>query len=142
VDYANPLVFKKAPVEPEPEQEVKLVAQAKGFSPQEHSVFLRELTNRTEFVINAGSVFRGHVVDETGEPITNAVVRTDWDFEHQIPTRFEWTAKTDSSGAFEWDSAPQEPLCFWFEADGHQIVRGQLLAADGSDHVIVLKRTH
>jgi hypothetical protein len=44
-----------------------------------------------------------------------------------------------ADGRFEWDSAPVQETCFWFEADGYQAIRGLSLVADGSDHKIELK---
>jgi hypothetical protein len=59
--------------------------------------------------------------------------------QNQIGKRFEWTAQTDVNGRFEWDSAPAQQLCYWFEAAGYEVIRGLSLPADGSDHEIVLK---
>src|SRR5579862_3522873 len=49
-----------------------------------------------------------------------------------------WLARTDSQGRFEWDSAPGEPLLYWFEAEGFDWSRGLLLKADGIEHEIRL----
>jgi hypothetical protein len=78
------------------------------------------------------------VVDESGNPIPNAVIRTDWDFKNQIPTRYDWNTRTDGDGRFEWDSAPAEEICYWFQAAGYNVVRGMPFLADGSYHTITL----
>jgi RNA polymerase sigma factor (sigma-70 family) len=119
---------------------VKLAVQAEGFAPQSTTVTLSSTTNVINFTLAKGNIFRGRVVDETGGPIPNAVVRTDYDFKNQIVTQFNWTTHTDGNGWFEWNSAPAEESCYWFEADGYTVIRGMPLLADGSDHEITLKR--
>lgn len=120
-----------------PEQKVDLVIQAKGMAPQQQTIPLLERTNYANFVLAKGTIFRGRIVDDFGHPITNAVVRTDWC--DQLPTRFEWLTHTDTDGRFEWDSAPAEAICFWFEADGFEVIRGVSILPDGTDHEIKLK---
>jgi len=119
---------------------VNLSVQADGLSSQSSIVDLTALTNVANFTLSSGNVFRGRVVDEAGNPISNAVVQTDYDFNNQVEKRFDWTSHADANGRFEWDSAPAENVCYWFEADGYKVIRGQPLAADGSDHVITLKK--
>lgn len=119
--------------------QVELAVQAEGFAPQTNTVALSAGTNSADFVLAAGNIFRGQVVDEAGNPISSAVVQTDYDFDHQIDKSFDWTARTDANGWFQWDSAPAQEICYWFEADGYEPVRGLALAADGSEHRIVLK---
>jgi RNA polymerase sigma factor (sigma-70 family) len=119
-----------------------LAVQAEGFAPQTNTVALSAVTNAADFTLAPGSIFRGRVVDEAGNPISNAVVQTDYDFDHQIDKSFDWTARTDASGWFQWNSAPAQEICYWFEADGYEPVRGLKLAADGSEHRIVLKSSN
>ena len=119
---------------------VELAVQAEGFAPQTAIVDLLDATNVANLTLSPGNIFRGRVVDEAGNPIPYAVIRTDWDFKNQIETRFNWTTHADGNGRFEWDSAPAEEICYWFEADGYNVIRGMPLPADGSDHEITLKR--
>lgn len=123
-----------------PQPEATIVVQANGFAPQTRTLSLVGTTNVANFKLSPGNIFRGQVVDEAGNPIPHAVVRTDWDFKNQIPTHYDWTSRTDKDGRFEWDSAPTEEICYWFEADGYAPIRGMPLPADGSDHIITLKR--
>jgi len=116
---------------------VALAIQAKGYSPQTNTVELSNASIIANFKLSSGNIFRGRVVDETGRPISNAVAQTDWD--SQGIRAFEWETRTDASGRFEWDSAPQQPVLFWFEADGYQWQRDVSLQADGSDHEITLQ---
>jgi hypothetical protein len=124
----------------EPELESSLAVQAQGMSPQFQKVRLRERTNTVNFVLAPGNIFRGRVVDETGNPISGAVVKVDSCFNEYVPNRFEWLTYTDSEGRFEWNSAPAEETCFWFEADGYEVIRGRPMVADGTGHEIKLTR--
>jgi RNA polymerase sigma factor (sigma-70 family) len=116
-----------------------LAVQAKGFAAQAIKVDLLGETNVANFTLSQGNIFRGLVVDEAGTPIANAVVQTDFNFEGQIRQQFEWKAHTDPNGRFEWDSAPAQEVCYWFEANGYEVIRGMPLLADGSNHQITLK---
>lgn len=117
---------------------VELVVQAGGFAPMARIVELLEPTNVINFALTNGNVFRGRVLDEAGNPIANAAVRTDVD--DQGLRKYVWQTRTDADGRFEWDSAPAEPVLFWFEADGYKWLRDVLLTADGSEHSITLAR--
>lgn len=117
----------------------ELAVQAEGFAAQTRTVELAERTNIANFALSPGNIFRGRVVDETGNPIPNAIIQTDYDFKNQIGKQFAWMTYTDGNGRFEWDSAPTGEVCYWFEADGYQWIRGLPLAADGSEHEITLK---
>ncbi|MDB6111556.1 MAG: hypothetical protein JWR69_3306, partial [Pedosphaera sp.] len=119
---------------------VDLAVQAEGFAPQASTLDLADPTNVANFILLSGNIFRGRVVDEAGDPVPNAVARTDWDFKNQLERRFDWTSHTDGNGQFEWASAPAGEICYWFEADGYSAIRCERLAADGSDHEITLKR--
>ena len=116
---------------------VELAVQAEGFAPQARAIELSNSTNIANFTLSSGKIFRGRVMDEVGNPISNAVVQTDWN--NQGLRAFEWQTRTDADGRFQWDSAPEGPVLFWFEADGYQVQRDVSLAADGSDHEITLR---
>ena len=114
-----------------------LAVQCEGFAPQTRTVLLSNATDVANFTLAPANTFRGRVVDEVGNPIPQAVVQTDWN--DQGLRAFEWQTRTDSEGRFEWDSAPKEPILYWFEAGGYQWRRDVLLKADGSEHEIILK---
>jgi RNA polymerase sigma factor (sigma-70 family) len=117
---------------------LELAVQANGFAPQTNTIKLDDETNLADCTLSPGKLFRGRVMDEAGNPISNAIAQTDWD--DQGLRTFDWTTRTDSTGHFEWDSAPEGPVLFWFEAEGYQVQRDVSLQADGSDHEITLKR--
>ena len=124
--------------ETQPVAQVELSVQAKGFAAQTAKVDLLSATNVADVTMPPANIFHGHVMDEAGNPIPDAVVRTDFDFKNQQEKRFEWTGHTDATGWFEWDSAPVGEVCYWFEASGYKPIRGQPLSADGTDHPITL----
>lgn len=115
-----------------------IAVEAIGFAPQTAIVNLSATTNVINFTLSPSRIFRGHVVDEMGHPIPNAIVQTDWN--NQGLRAFDWHTITDIDGGFEWDSAPVEPTLYWIEADGYQAKRDVLLVADTSDHEIILKK--
>ena len=119
--------------------QTEVVVESKGMAPQLRKVELLQPTNVVNFVLTKGNVFRGRVVDESGQPLAGVACRTDSDNQGRRP--FEWFTHTDADGRFEWDSAPGEPVLFWFETAGYSTIRDLPLTADGSDHEIKLART-
>ena len=121
--------------------EIKLVVQADGLAPQIRTLLgLNEtgVTVQFDFTLAKGKTFRGRVVDKDGKPIAGAIAQTDWD--NQGLRKVAWETKTDADGRFEWNAAPDEPLQFWFEAEGFGWKRGVLLRPSEADHEIVLER--
>ncbi len=118
--------------------ELSLTVQARGFAPAFVSTEITGSTSRLEVILDQAHVIRGRVVDESGNPIPNALAKTDADAHGEC--RFEWSARTDHDGCFEWDSAPAEPLLYWFEADGFRRLRRQQLGADSVRQEITLFR--
>lgn len=121
---------------PDGPRHVDLSVQADGFAAQKTTLTLSETTNEANFKLAPGNIFRGRIVDETGAPISNAIVQSDWN--NRGVRNYVWSVHTGSNGRFEWDSAPAEPSLFWIEADGYQVQRGTSLIADSSDHQITL----
>ena len=117
-----------------------LAVQARGYASQTATIDLTNLTNVIKLELIQGKILRGIVRDEGGHPIINAVVRTDFDFKNQRDNAFKWSTHTDENGRFEWDSAPVQEICYWFEADGYKAARGVRLTADDSEHSITLQQ--
>jgi len=117
---------------------VRVRAQANRFAPLTRTVQLLEPLTKVDFTLAQGNIFRGRVLDDADNTIAVAVVRTEAD-EHGLD-RYKWQTRTDAEGRFEWDSAPEEPVLFWFEADGYNWLRDIPLMADGSEHEIKLTR--
>jgi RNA polymerase sigma factor (sigma-70 family) len=119
------------------EANLRLVVQAEGFAAQSITVSLTHPNNSVRCVLRPGQIFKGRIVDEFGNGIPDAIVRTDSD-NHGIQ-EFVWFSQCDPDGYFTWDSAPAKPVLFWFEAPGYEPKRDVLLTADGSDYQIELK---
>jgi protocatechuate 3,4-dioxygenase beta subunit len=117
---------------------MNLIVQANGFAPKIQTVQCVELTNIANFTLSKASIFRGRVVDEAGNPIPNATVRTDAGGDGL--DKYQWLTHTDAAGRFEWDSAPPNSVLFWFEAHGFALIRNLPLLPDGSEHEIKLAR--
>jgi protocatechuate 3,4-dioxygenase beta subunit len=117
---------------------VEIVVEAEGMAPQLRQLELTTLTNVANFQLANGNIFRARVLDETGQPIPLAAVRTDVDNQGRQP--FRWFAHTDFDGRVEWNSAPADAVLFWFEADGYKVIRDLPLICDASEHEIILQR--
>ena len=119
--------------------EANIVVQAKELAPQLATVQATNAPAELNFQLTPGKIFRGHVTDEKGVAITNALVQTDWD--NQGLRKVEWSTRTDAEGRFEWNGAPEEPLLYWIEAPGYSWIRMTAFKADGTDHHITLSNT-
>ncbi len=114
-----------------------LSVQAKGFAPAVQTIEVASNVDLLRFQLGPGQLLRGCVVDEDGNPVTNAwaeTLRTSID-------KVEWSTWVNGEGRFTWDSAPVEAIRYSFEAEGYKRVYGTNLLADGTEHVIKLART-
>jgi uncharacterized GH25 family protein/5-hydroxyisourate hydrolase-like protein (transthyretin family) len=118
--------------------ELELAVQASGFTPVTLDMVVSNEPSELKFTLEPGHIFRGHVVDENGAPISNAVAQTDSN--NQGLRALEWSVRTDEQGRFTWDSAPADAVLYWFEAPGFSAARDESLKADGTDHEIRLTR--
>ncbi|HYV29488.1 MAG TPA: carboxypeptidase-like regulatory domain-containing protein, partial [Candidatus Binatia bacterium] len=116
--------------------ELMLAVQAEGFAPAVQTLQVTDTVAGLRFQLGPGQLLRGHVIDEDGNPIPNAWVETT----RRAIDKVEWSIRTDAGGRFGWESAPQEPLLYSFQADGFNQAYGLKLQADGSDHEIRLSR--
>jgi RNA polymerase sigma factor (sigma-70 family) len=121
---------------------VELSVQADRFAGEVKTVDLDQGTNIVNFTLSPGNVFRGHVVDDAGNPISNAVIQTDRPAMALggAVRAFDWSTNTDANGRFEWNSAPAQETQYSIEADGYYRLSSQSFRADGSDHQIILPR--
>ena len=60
--------------------QVELAVQADGYAPLTRKVELTNTTSVANFILSPGNILRGQVVDEVGQPVSNAIVRTDYRF--------------------------------------------------------------
>lgn len=120
------------------DQPTLIVAEADGYSPALNSVPLQIGPNSVQFYMRKGPDLRGRVVDSSGLPIANVVVRTDTD-NHGL-RRYDWTGRTDSDGWFTYTNAPVDEVLIWIAADGFDSKREVPLRAGKELHRIVLSR--
>jgi beta-lactamase regulating signal transducer with metallopeptidase domain/protocatechuate 3,4-dioxygenase beta subunit len=118
--------------------EVTIYVQAKGFAPEERALKAERGMAPVEFRLKEGEIVSGRVVDEGGNPIPNASIRTG----NAMPGRsapFAWTGKTDDTGRFLWDSAPAKPLTYYISAAGYDSP-GSMVLEPAKAHEIRLTR--
>lgn len=114
----------------------KVIVQAEGFRPEIRELKLNAPTNYADFKLSKGIHFHGRVIDEAGNPVPGAVIRTDSGSDGLDP--YKWIGHADSQGRFEWNSAPAEETLFWFEANGYVIIRGMRITPDNNPRDITL----
>jgi len=116
--------------------ELTLAVQAEGFAPTVKTIEVGGKIAPLQFQLAPGSLLRGHVVDENGNPIAQATVETEGD--SMGIRKVEWSDTTGKTGRFEWNSAAPDPLVYRITAGGFNSAYNITLAADGSDHEIKL----
>jgi len=119
--------------------EVMLYVQAKGFAAEERAVNVVPRLPPVEFRLKKGKIVSGRVIDEGGNPIPNAAVRTGTPLVGGRIQPFSWSGKTDDGGRFLWDSAPAKPLSYGVSAAGFDPSTSLVLAPD-KEHEIRLTR--
>ncbi len=116
--------------------ELILSVQAKGFAPETQTLTVTGPVAGLKFQLGLGRLLRGRILDEAGNPITNAFAET----LREATRKFVWSSKTDSDGRFEWNSAPAQAIRYSFQAEGYNRGYAIVLEADGSEHTITLAR--
>jgi hypothetical protein len=114
-----------------------VIVLAEGFRPEIRQLKLNAPTNHADFKLSKGIHFHGRVIDQAGNPIPGAVVRTDSGSDGLDP--YKWITHTDSEGRFEWNSAPAEEIEMWFEAPGYVTIRSIRITPDNNPRDITLE---
>lgn len=112
---------------------------ADGFAPFRKETVVGPKMPPLVVTVQTGAVLRLRVMDELEADVAGATVG----MEQWGPNRhtFEWRAKTDRSGRIEWLSAPRDvDLELFARSDEHCWTRDIRVKADGSEHVITLRR--
>jgi protocatechuate 3,4-dioxygenase beta subunit len=118
--------------------DITIYIQAKGFAPEERAVKVVPGLPLVEFRLKKGEIIGGRVVDEGGNPIPGATIRTGSALPGRIQP-FSWSGKTDDNGRFVWDSAPAKALSYSVSALGYDPATPQVLAP-GKEHEIRLAK--
>ena len=88
--------------------EVIITVQAQGFAPQTKTPRLEDQEVKLTFQLQRSVGLRGRVVDQNGAPVLRADISTAQDDRYR--KLYRWSAQTDASGAFYWDSSPNQAL--------------------------------
>ncbi|MBL9129179.1 MAG: carboxypeptidase regulatory-like domain-containing protein [Verrucomicrobiales bacterium] len=89
------------------------------------------------FKLGPGNTVRGVVRNPEGEALPG--VRVVLEGAGDIGRTYEFSTRTDSEGRFEWDSAPEQAMQFYFGFSGYEQKRNHVLEP-GVDNVVVLRR--
>jgi RNA polymerase sigma factor (sigma-70 family) len=111
---------------------------AAGYAAQIISIEPKTKTN-IEVKLQKSAVLRGRVVDESGNPVSEATVATASDqFGND---EWLWNMKTDKYGRFIWDSAPIGSHLYGIMAPGYALRSGIPLNAEDGEQILTVKRT-
>jgi RNA polymerase sigma factor (sigma-70 family) len=120
------------------EKATTLTIQSDGFAPQDRKLKPVADLEEQRFILLKGGLLRGRVLDESSQPVGKATVRVASDsFGYEM---FEWRAKTDAEGRFEWLTAPLTAQKYSASAGDYDSSSGLELPTDGVEHVITLTR--
>jgi protocatechuate 3,4-dioxygenase beta subunit len=115
---------------------VIFLVQAGGFAPQRKQLVSGE-TNEARIQLDAGNSLKLRVQDSKGRPIPGSQIAVErW----QGQPIDEWQWETDNQGKFVWGSAPPDEVLYRVAHAGYETLRGQILKADGQEHVVVLHK--
>lgn len=117
---------------------VDFTASAEGYAPNFKNQEIGTSTEEVVIQLEKGSVIRGVVQDESLQPIEGVRVSLEGPPTEPSYDLFEFSATTDSEGKFEWRSAPNKPLQFYFGKLNYQHKRNVSLKP-AEDNVITLK---
>ncbi|HZR20905.1 MAG TPA: sigma-70 family RNA polymerase sigma factor, partial [Verrucomicrobiae bacterium] len=117
------------------QQDLVLTVQAKAFAPLDLTIHPGEQTGALTLALSKGGLLRGKIVDGFGQPVPDAKIRVG--NAKSGDRRFEWSARSDAQGTFEWASAPHQ-TSYEVEASGYQSQSNVELTPDGSEHAITL----
>lgn len=118
---------------------VDFSASADGYAVAAKTHEVSATTEELVFQLVPGSVIGGTVQDESGQPIRGVRVVLEGSPGEESYDRYEFSATTDREGRFEWSSAPNQPMPFYFGKSGYEQKRGVKLKP-GEDSVVTLRR--
>jgi thiol-disulfide isomerase/thioredoxin len=119
-------------------EDLFLTFQAQGLAAQTRQLTLSNGMPELKIEMKPGNHLQGKVIDTDGKPIAGAHVETDRLDLGSL--EFDWSAYTDDTGRFLWDSAPDGAHPYFFGASGYRPRAEPELVADGRDKIIVLRR--
>ncbi|MBZ5500601.1 MAG: carboxypeptidase-like regulatory domain-containing protein [Acidobacteriia bacterium] len=117
--------------------EIMIALQAKGFAAESRTVKVAPSLPALEIRLKKGEIVSGQVIDDSGSPVLNALIRTELRGTDQP---FSWQAKTGVDGRFQWDSAPAKALPYYLSAQGY-MPTDTLILEPAKEHVIHLSKS-
>jgi len=121
-------------------RETSLTVQANGFAPQNRKLMPKPDLDEQQFTLTKGGVLRGRVLNDSGQPIVQATVRVVSDSSGK--ETFEWRARTDAEGRFEWLNAPLAMHSYSVSASDYDSKSLEIISGDGTEHLILLTRNN
>jgi len=111
--------------------------QAENYSPQTASFVIDGPATNAPVVLAPGHPLRGRVLDPTGQPLEGVTVDTGQGGDPN--QQFQWRTKTDGSGSFVWNGAPETPVNLAFTKLGFRQARVPI-TANGNEQTVTLER--
>ena len=108
---------------------------AKGRKPDSKTFQVKPGMDEIIFRLGPGKTIRALVQNELGEPLYG--VRVVLEGNGDIGRTYEFSTKTRGDGRFVWESAPDEPMQFYFAKEGYAQLRNKVLKPD-EDNVVTL----
>ncbi len=115
-----------------------LTVAVAGHAPTNHTFTVQPANNELRYVLPAGRELRGRILDESGQPVSDARVYTG-PSAHNTAT-IDWTGRSDSAGRFEWAEAPAYQESYIVRATGYEWQTNLALVADGTEQLVTLRR--
>jgi len=120
--------------------DVLFSVMAKGRSPDYKTIPVQANMGEIVFRLKAGSVIRGHVQDESSQPLAGVRVNLSGNYGQPWYNIYEFSGTTDSNGDFSWDSAPDEPMPFSVSKTGYES-KNDVKLTPNQDNIIKLRKT-
>ncbi|MEY4916329.1 MAG: Thiol-disulfide oxidoreductase ResA [Verrucomicrobiota bacterium] len=117
--------------------EVLFSASAKGFSSEAKNILVKADMAEIIFRLKAGSTIRGHVQDESAQPLAGTRVNLSGNYGDPLYDANDFSATTDANGDFSWDSAPNQAMKFDVNKSGFESKSAKL--EPNQDNTITLR---
>lgn len=118
--------------------EVDFTATAEGYAPNFKKVSISTGTEEVELVLGKGSTIRGRVENESKQPLEGVRVVLEGSSLESAYDLYSFSTTTDSEGKFEWNSAPNKPMPFYFGLTGYE-QRRDVRLKPGEDNIVTLR---
>jgi hypothetical protein len=118
--------------------DVDFTATAEGYAPGFKKIPVSRSTEEIVLILGKGSTIRGRVENESKQPLEGVRVVLEGSSLESASDLYSFSTKTDSEGKFEWNSAPNKPMPFYFGLTGYE-QRRDVSLKPGEDNVVTLR---